>query len=99
MDLAGLKQLVLATRTSDPDFKAWEDELTTEEETTCSRWTCSSTFTDVNPLLPEVGPTGKTQTTSGATITHWRSGKAVEIWYFADMLGMLQQQGVLPPFE
>jgi ketosteroid isomerase-like protein len=96
-DLAGLKQMILATLMSDPDFKVWEDEQTTEGATTCSRWTCSSTFTGVNPLLPGVEPTGKQQTTSGATITHWKDGKAVEIWHFGDMLGMLQQQGVLPP--
>lgn len=96
-DLAGLKQVVLATRTSDSDFTVSEDEQTTEGGTTCSRWTCSSTFTAANPLLPGVEPTGKGQTTSGAVIYHWKDGKAVEIWHFADMLGMFQQQGILPP--
>lgn len=97
MDLAGLKQFAIALRTGDPDFKVWEDERTTDGETTCSPWTCSSTFTATNPLLPGVEPTGKGQTTSGAVITHWKNGKAVEVWHFADNLGFLQQQGVLPP--
>lgn len=96
MDLAGSKQFILALRTASPDFQAREDEQTTEGGTTCTRWTCSSTFTAVNPLVPGE-PTGKAQTTSGATIFHWKDGKAVEIWHFADWLGALQQQGVLPP--
>jgi ketosteroid isomerase-like protein len=97
MDLGGLKQAILATRTSDSDFNIWEEEQFTEGETTCSRWTCSSTFTNVNPLMPGLEPTGKGQTTSGATIYNWEDGRAVEVWGFTDVLGMLQQQGVLPP--
>ncbi len=97
MDLAGLKQTVAATRVAQPDFEVREDEYTREGDVTCSRWTCSATFTAENSLFPGVEPTGKGQTSWGVVVTHWRDGKGVEVWHAWDSLGWLTQQGIIPP--
>lgn len=41
-------------------------------------------------------PTGTTVTLTGQTILRFRDGKCVERWNAPDMLGLLQQLGVLP---
>ena len=42
-------------------------------------------------------PTGKQLAASGTTIERIKDGKIVERWVNADLLGMLQQLGLVPP--
>ncbi len=44
-----------------------------------------------------VPPTGKQVTMAGITVLHFVNGKCVERWNNADMLGLMQQLGVVPP--
>jgi predicted ester cyclase len=43
-----------------------------------------------------IAPTGKSATVGGVDIDLFKNGKVVESWGSYDMLGMLQQLGVVP---
>jgi predicted ester cyclase len=44
-----------------------------------------------------IAPTGKQVTVTGISITYFVGGKGVEAWGISDMLGLMQQMGVVPP--
>jgi predicted ester cyclase len=44
-----------------------------------------------------IPPTEKSMSVMGITINRIAGGKAVETWTNFDMLGLLQQPGVVPP--
>ena len=44
-----------------------------------------------------IAPTGKQVTMTGISIMHIVGGKIVKEWTEEDMLGMMQQLGVVPP--
>jgi predicted SnoaL-like aldol condensation-catalyzing enzyme len=46
-----------------------------------------------------IPPTGKEVTMSGININHFVDGKVVESWGMLDMLGLMQQLGVVPGGE
>jgi predicted ester cyclase len=43
-----------------------------------------------------IPPTGKMISVTGIDITRWSNGKAVEHWSNEDIMGMMQQLGVIP---
>jgi predicted ester cyclase len=46
-----------------------------------------------------IAPTGKSITITGIEINRIAAGKIVEGWSNFDLLGLLQQLGVLPPLQ
>jgi predicted ester cyclase len=46
-----------------------------------------------------IQPTGKQATWTGISIYRFADGKIVEAWWSKDVLGLLQQLGVIPPPE
>ncbi|HSV85486.1 MAG TPA: ester cyclase [Levilinea sp.] len=72
-------------------------KLLVEGDTAAIRGTWKATHSGVSPSLG-IPPTGKRVRIVGCSVFHFRNGKIVEQWEYSDMLGMLQQLGVIPAF-
>jgi steroid delta-isomerase-like uncharacterized protein len=71
------------------------DEIVTEGDAAAIRWTWEATHSGVSPSLG-IPPTGKRVSMVGCSVFHFKDGKIVEQWEYSDMLGLLQQLGVIP---
>ncbi len=78
------KQWIGALKTAYPlpDYRVLTDDIIAEGDRVMMRWTCEST--------------GKEATFTGATVYRLVGGKIAECWWIYDMLGALQQVGVIP---
>jgi len=79
--------------TAFPDLHVTIDDMFAEGDKVVQRWTVTATH---KGELMGVPPTGKQITWSGITISRFADGKSVEDWWAYDMLGMMQQLGVIP---
>jgi steroid delta-isomerase-like uncharacterized protein len=91
--LEGQKQFVQIYRNAFPDLHIKIDDQIAEGEQVCTRWTATGTH---KGEMMGILPTDKHTTVSGIDITRFENGKVVEAWVCYDMLGMLQQLGVVP---
>jgi len=66
-------------------------------DTAALRWTWEGTHTGALPSLG-IPATGKRVRFSGCSIYHFRDDKIVQQWEYGDLLGFLQQLGVVPSF-
>jgi steroid delta-isomerase-like uncharacterized protein len=74
-------------------FHVAADDLVAEEGKAVKRWTAAGVH---NHALAGIPPTGKKVSFSGVSIYRVADGKIKESWYVYDMLGLLQQLGVIP---
>ena len=70
-------------------------EIVVEGDTAAMHWTWEAVHTGVSPTLG-IPPTGKRIKMSGCSVYHWRGNQIFEQWEYSDMLGLLQQLGVIP---
>src|ERR1700737_2488384 len=89
----GVKQFVQIYRTAFPDVRVTINDQIAEGDKVVSRWTATGTH---KGELMGIAPTGKPTTVTGCDIAQYQNGKLVEAWATYDMLGMLQQLGVVP---
>ncbi len=80
-------------RTAFPGNQLTVEDYLAEGDTVVSRWTGRGTH---KGDLMGIAPTGKQVTVTGISIQRIANGKIVEEWSNYDMLGMLQQLGVVP---
>lgn len=73
----------------------WEENIH-EGNNFAYRYTSYAKHTGVNPTLP-AQPTGKEIIGKGCAFCHVKNNKIVEIFWYVDLLGFLQQLGVIPP--
>jgi steroid delta-isomerase-like uncharacterized protein len=71
------------------------DEIIIEGDAASVRWTWEATHSGVSPSLG-IPPTGKRVSMVGCSVYHFKDGKIVEQWEYSDILGLLQQLGVIP---
>lgn len=71
------------------------DEITVEGDAAAIRWMWEATHSGVSPSLG-IPPTGKRVSMVGCSVYHFENGKIVEQWEYSDVLGLLQQLGVIP---
>jgi len=95
-DLEHVKQFVSMVMQAFPDLHYTVEDLIAEEDKVAARLTISGTQQGAFMGIP---PTGKHATISDIEIFHITNGKAVECWVQADLLGLLQQLGVVPPMR
>jgi len=88
------KQSVTSYRTAFPDVQFTVEDQIAEGDKVVTRWT--STGTHKGELMG-IPPTGVQVTLTGISISRLSDDKVVEDWVNWDMLGMLQQLGVIPP--
>ena len=89
----GLRQFVQIYRGAFPDVRLTVEDQIAEGDKVCTRWTAVGTH---KGELMGIAPTGKPTTVTGCDIAQYQNGKLVEAWATYDMLGMLQQLGVVP---
>jgi len=89
----GLKQRQQAQLAGTPDFQMTLEDVIAEGDRVAYRWTMRATDTSGFMGRP---PTNKPTTMTGITILRFADGKIVEGWHNYDMLGLLQQFGVIP---
>jgi len=77
------------------DVRSTIDEMIVEGDTAVLRWTWEGVHTGTSPSLG-IPATGKGVKFVGCSVYHFRNGKIVEQWEYGDMLGLLQQLGVIP---
>jgi steroid delta-isomerase-like uncharacterized protein len=92
-DFAGHKQLMTALWTAFPDAHLVNDDLIAEGDQVVERYTVRGTHQGAFMGIP---PTGKHVRISAIGIDHIKDGKFVETWLSMDMLGLMQQLGVVP---
>ena len=90
----GFKQYATMMRTAFPDLHITIDDMFAEGDKVVNRWTSRGTH---KGEMMGIAPTGKQITIAGMVISRYVGGKQVEAWVSSDMLGMLQQMGVVPP--
>ena len=90
------RQFGLSTYEAFPDLIRPVEDIVATEEKAVVRWTSAGTHLGLSFGHP---PTGNRLSTSGITIFRIADGKVVEEWIQSDMLGLLQQAGVMPTFE
>jgi steroid delta-isomerase-like uncharacterized protein len=89
----GMKQFVQIYREAFPDVRLTINDQVAEGDKVVTRWTATGTH---KGQLMGIAPTGKHATVTGVDIDRYENGKVVEGWASYDMLGMLQQLGVVP---
>ncbi|MCD6289869.1 MAG: ester cyclase [Anaerolineae bacterium] len=89
----GYRQFFASLHDAFPDVHFTLDDQIAEGEWVATRWTSVGTHT--SPLMG-IPPTGKQTTAVGITISRIVDGKVVEEWNHWDLLGLLQQLGVVP---
>ena len=93
-DLESYKGFISMTRTGLPDFHVTIEDLVAEGDKVASRWTARGTHQGEFFCIP---PTGKQATWTSIHIYRFAGGKIVEAWWIKDVMGLLQQLGVIPP--
>jgi steroid delta-isomerase-like uncharacterized protein len=93
-DFENYKAWVVENRTAFPDFHTEVQDMIAEGDKAASRWTVTGTHKGEFSGIP---PTGVQVTVTGMNIHRLVDGKIVEAWWSYDMLGMMQQLGVIPP--
>jgi steroid delta-isomerase-like uncharacterized protein len=77
-----------------PDLRVDIDDVIAEEGgQAVKRWTASGTH---KGTLAGIPPTGATARFSGVSVYRFENGRIAESWYVYDLMGLLQQLGMLP---
>jgi steroid delta-isomerase-like uncharacterized protein len=93
LDKQGYRQAISAFLTAYPDSRFPVDQWIVEADKAVARHSLRGTHKAEFQGIP---PTGKQVKVNGIAIFRIADGKVVETWLNADILGMLQQLGVVP---
>jgi steroid delta-isomerase-like uncharacterized protein len=91
--VAGIKDQVRLLRQAQPDLHMDVQDVLVDGDLTATRWTMGGTARGEFRGLPA---TGKTYVMTGTTTDKWESDRIVESWVNYDLLGALQQLGIIP---
>lgn len=91
-----VRKAVTDTLNAYPDFRLSIDDFVAEGDRVAARWSMSGTHEGDFFGIP---PTGKKVSQSGTTFYRLEKGRIAEIWFLADMMGLMQQLGVVPAPE
>lgn len=93
----GAKEAVMQFRQAMPDLYLKVDDIIAEGDKVLTRWTSGGTQT--GPLKSgrgEIPASGRVGVVQGMTLNRVEDGKIIEAWDNFDIMGMLQQLGVIP---
>jgi len=91
--VAGMKDQVRALRAANPDLHVDVQEVLVDGDQSAARWVMGGTARNEFRGVPG---TGKSYVMTGMTIDKWDGARIVEEWVNYDLLGTLQQTGVIP---
>jgi steroid delta-isomerase-like uncharacterized protein len=89
----GMQEFVTTYRTALPDYHCTIEDQVAEGDKVVTRWTVRGTQ---RGELDGIPPTGKPVTLAGIVIDRIANGRMAETWQQADVLGMMQQLGLIP---
>jgi len=93
----GAKEAVMQFRDAMPDLYLHVDDILAEGDKVLTRWTSGGTQTGpLRSARGEIPPSGKVGVVQGMTLNRVEDGRIIEAWDNFDILGMLQQLGVIP---
>jgi steroid delta-isomerase-like uncharacterized protein len=92
--IEAFKSVINGFRAAFPDIRLTVLHEVAEGDLVVHHWTMTGTHRGAFQGIP---PTGKTLTWTGTTIVRIEGGRIVERWANVDVLGVLQQLGVVPP--
>ena len=87
------KQFVTAHLTAFPDLHITIQDQIAENDLVATRYVMRGTHQGEFANIP---PTGEPFTVTGIEMHRFADGKLIELWNVVDLLGMLQQLGVIP---
>ena len=90
----GIDEVVSACRAAFQDLQVTVEDMVTEGDMVAARFTARGVHNGAFMGLP---PTGKPITMTGIEIFRLENGKIAELWGEANLLGLMQQLGILPP--
>ena len=91
--VAGLREQVRQLRVANPDLHIDTREILVDGDLCSYRWTMGGTAREEFRGIPG---TGKTWVMTGMQCEKWEGDRIVESWINYDLLGALQQVGVIP---
>jgi steroid delta-isomerase-like uncharacterized protein len=91
--LAAMRQVVEMLRSTSTDQDSTIEDLVAESDKVACRWSGRGTH---NGDAMGIAATGKSFTISGIAIYRIANGKIQEEWDYSDMLGLMQQLGLVP---
>ena len=91
-----VQQGAASSRAAYPDFQLSIDDQVAEGDRVAARWTMTGTHEGEFLGIP---PTGKQVSHSGTTFYRLQNGRIAEVWFLADVMGLMQQLGVIPAPE
>ena len=91
--VAGMKEQARQLRAATPDLHVDVHDVLADGDMTAARWTMGGTSRGEFRGLPA---TGKTYVMTGMTTDKWEGERIVEEWTNYDLLGALQQLGIIP---
>jgi hypothetical protein len=94
--LRRLPALLAAFQAAVPDARWAILEQVAEGETVVTRLSVQGSFS--GPLVG-LAPPGRPATLTGVAISRFAAGRLEALWLQADLLGLLEQLGVLPPLD
>jgi steroid delta-isomerase-like uncharacterized protein len=89
----GYKQFFTIYSTAFPDMHYAIEDMVAEGDKVATRWTMTGTH---QGELMGIPPTGVRITVTGISMSRFADGKLAEGWNSYDILGMMQQLGVIP---
>lgn len=92
--IEGFKQFHPMLRAGFPDWHDTIEDIIAEDDKVVARVTARGTH---KGEFMGIAPTDKQVTMTGILIWRVSGGKIVEEWFEHDMMGMMQQLGVVPP--
>ena len=95
-NLDAYTQAVVASLTAFPDLYVTIEDQIAEGDTVATRWSARGTQQGAYGAIP---PTGKAIQVTAMHFHHLIAGKIVAHWEQFDLMGALQQLGVLPPLS
>lgn len=90
---AATKQFVTTHLTVFPDLHITIQDQIAENDLVATRYVMRGTHQGEFANIP---PTGRQFTVTGIEMHRFADGKLIELWNVVDLLGMLQQLGVIP---
>ena len=90
----GMDEVVSACRAAFQGLDVTVEDMVAEDDMVAARFTARGIHMGAFMGLP---PTGKPITMTGMEIFRLERGKIAELWGEANLLGLMQQLGILPP--
>lgn len=92
--IQGMNDVISACRAAFEHLNVTVEDMVAENDRVAARFTARGIHKGAFMGLP---PTGKSITMTGIEVFRMENGRIAELWGEANLLGLMQQLGILPP--